>query len=485
MFQAIVERTKNFMTSVTKAERKKYGQFFTSEKTAQYMAQMFHFDLSHPEITLLDTGAGTGILSASIVWNLIKLGYKGKISLVCYENDNQVIPVLIENLEYMRQYANLNYRVITENYITSQHFSGNLNLFELKECKYDYIIGNPPYMKISKDAPEALHMQHICHGTPNLYFLFWAMAINNLKENGELVYIVPRSWTSGAYFERFRKFLFKHSTIQMVHLFVSRDKVFSEDPILQETMIIKIKKTNQRPDSIVITSCSTKDFKNLSHFQVPYNTVVAHNNYVFLPTNKEEADVLTRINGFPNTLKSLQVPMHTGLVVDFREREALKDKAEPDTYPLFYSSHISKDGQVVWPTGKSGEYIHTNRTGLLQSNSNYIFIKRFTSKEEPRRLQCGIYLSSHYPKYKYISTQNNINFIECRSLDMLYGVFALLNSTLYDQYYRILNGSTQVNSSEVNAMPIPSAKTISKIGEELLGQPLSTELCDKILEKWI
>ncbi len=487
MLQAILQRTKDFIAKAPKEDRKRYGQFFTSDRTAEYMAQMFHFDLSKPEIKLLDAGAGTGILSAAAVWSLTQRGYEGKIHLVCYETDTHVVPILIDNLEYMHQHANLTYRVLTENYITTQPFADNVNLFDLREYRYDYIIGNPPYLKIPKDAPEALHMPQVCYGAPNLYFLFWAMAINNLNEDGELVYIVPRSWTSGAYFERFREYLFKHATIQAVHLFVSRDKVFSEESVLQETMIIKIKKTAKQPETIDISSSSTADFIDLTHFQVPYSTVVAHNHYVFLPTNNEEAGVLARVNALSDTLKTLQVPMHTGLVVDFREREVLKDEEEPEieTYPLFYSSHISKDGQIVWPVGKSGEYIHTDRAGLLQSNSNYIFVKRFTSKEEPRRLQCGVYLSSRYPKYKYISTQNKINFIECKSLDMLYGVYALLNSTLYDQYYRILNGSTQVNSTEINAMPIPPASTISKIGAELSGKPLTTAYCDQIVEKWI
>ena len=486
MLQAVIKRTKNFVSSVSKTERKRYGQFFTSEKTAQYMAQMFKFDLSKPEISLLDTGAGTGILSAAVVWRLSQLGYQGKITLGCYENDPQVIPVLIENLNYLQKHANLTYKVYTENYITSQPFGDVLSLFdEPTKYKYNYIIGNPPYLKVPKDAPEALHMNQVCYGAPNLYFLFWAMSIDNLEKDGELVYIVPRSWTSGAYFEHFRQYLFKNAALQAVHLFVSRNKVFSDESVLQETMIVKIKKTDQKPKTIDISSCSTAVFNDLTCFQVPYSTVVAHNQYVFLPTNKEEAAILARINGFPDTLKSLQIPMHTGLVVDFREREALKDDDEPETYPLFYSSHISKDGQIVWPVGKAGEYIQTDRSGLLQANSNYVFVKRFTSKEEPRRLQCGIYLSKHYPKYKYISTQNKINFIECPSLDLLYGVYALLNSTIYDQYYRILNGSTQVNSTEVNAMPIPSASTISKIGAELTGQPLTTAYCDKIVEKWI
>lgn len=71
--------------------------------------------------------------------------------------------------------------------------------------KYDMVIGNPPYMKIAKDAPEARAMPDVCYGAPNLYFLFAEMGMFNLIPNGELVYIIPRSWTSGAYFKNFVK----------------------------------------------------------------------------------------------------------------------------------------------------------------------------------------------------------------------------------------------------------------------------------------
>ena len=41
----------------------------------------------------------------------------------------------------------------------------------LNPVKYDFVIGNPPYMKIPKDAPEAVAMPSICYGTPNMYFI--------------------------------------------------------------------------------------------------------------------------------------------------------------------------------------------------------------------------------------------------------------------------------------------------------------------------
>lgn len=56
--------------------------------------------------------------------------------------------------------------------------------------KYDFVIGNPPYMKIPKDAPEATAMPEVCYGAPNLYFIFASMGLFNLCEDGEMVYII-------------------------------------------------------------------------------------------------------------------------------------------------------------------------------------------------------------------------------------------------------------------------------------------------------
>ena len=483
MIKLIIENTERFIDTVPKAKRKKYGQFFTNVTTARYMASLFNFDTTKPQINLLDAGAGTGILSAAVVMELINKGYTGHIHITCYETDHLVLPLLQENLSLLEKNANVSFTIKQENYITSQSF-GTDTLFSEDKNIYDYVIGNPPYMKISKDADEAKSMSSVCHGAPNLYFLFWAMGIFNLKQGQELIYIVPRSWTSGAYFKKFREYLFDNCVITNIHLFESRDKVFNGDYVLQETIIVKVRKTTQRPANIRITTSATSDFSDVRSFTTSYDTVVAKNQFVYLATNEEDADVLQKINHFQKTLPEINLRMHTGIIVDFRTKEVLRNELEDDSYPLLYSQHI-KDGRVVWPQGKEGEVIKTEKEGYLQKNSDFLLVKRFTSKEEDRRLQCGIYLKQRYAQFKYISTQNKVNFIKCDSPCITYGLYVLLNSTLYDCYYRILNGSTQVNSSEINQMPIPERAIIEEMGRELMHKQLSIDNCNKILSKWI
>lgn len=474
MLRKVIESTKAFVETMPKKLRKEYGQFFTTETTAKFMAGLFEIDLTAPSIRILDAGAGTGILSAALIESILEKGYNGRIQLVCYENDENVFPILQSNLEYIREGNDIEYEIRRENYLISQ---------KEEEC-YDYIIGNPPYKKIVKEAPEAVAMPHVCYGAPNLYFLFFAKSVERLQKDQELVYIIPRSWTSGAYFSKFREFLFSNCHITHLHLFASRDKVFDGESVLQETMIVKVKKNTCKPSTVCITSSSTSDFSDVCEFHAPYNVVVSNNNYVFLVTDKNEATTLNCLSHFDRTLSTIKHPMRTGLIVDFRTREVLRNEPTNDTYPLLYSQHI-KNGRIVFPVGKEDEYICTDRSGYLQENTNYLLVKRFTAKEEKRRLQCGIYLKSDHPEYSHISTQNKVNFIKCDTPELAYGLYVLMNSTIYDKYYRILNGSTQVNSTEINNMPIPDIAIITEMGKLLMGKDLSEQNCNKIIEKWI
>ena len=484
MLDYVISKTQEYLDGMPKTKRKKIGQFFTSRETARFMAGLFSVPKKE-HLDILDPGTGSAILTAALMERLQQESSVKSVSLICYETEPAILDLLKDNLEYIKSIVrfDLDYTIITDNYITSQ---------QLPLAFADLVIGNPPYLKVNRLAEEAQAMSHVVYGAPNLYFLFASRSIENLRDKGELVYIIPRSWTSGAYFKAFRNFLFKKTTIEHIHLFISRDKVFEQEAVLQETMIIKLKKEIGTANEIVISSTETNnDFNNIQEITVPKKLVIGNddNQYVYLVTNKEEVNVLERLSVFHNTLPSLDMKMKTGLTVDFREREHLMDEPANDNVPMFFAQHL-KDGRITFPIGKHGEYIDTRKSGLLQDNINYLFVKRFTSKEESRRLQSSIYLQDDFPTYKQISTQNKLNFItrnkKSLTKQMVYGLYCLFNSTLYDKYYRILNGSTQVNSTEVNTMPMPTLDGIVYLGQRLMvSNDLTEKNCDGILGEYL
>ena len=207
----IIGSTYEYIEKMPKEQRKQYGQFFTSKETARFMAELFNIPENTNELSILDPGAGSGVLSAALIERLQNCPNIKSVYLTCYETDDNIVELLESNLEYIKNNTSLKmtFDIVRKNFITSQedNYNGTF-LADPAPTKYDMVIGNPPYKKIPKDAAEALSMPDICYGAPNLYFLFSQMSLFDLKENGEMVYIIPRSWTSGAYFKAFRqKFL--------------------------------------------------------------------------------------------------------------------------------------------------------------------------------------------------------------------------------------------------------------------------------------
>ena len=196
MLDCVVERTNKYIDSMPKKERKKYGQFFTSKDTARYMAGLYNISTNQAQVSILDAGAGSGILSCALVEKLEQIDSIQKIELTCYENDKNIVNLLKENLQTCQEKSkkDIQIQIITDNYITSQYLDFNHMIGgRVEPKKYDFVIGNPPYMKIPKDAPEATAMPGVCYGAPNLYFIFAAMGLFNLDNEGDFKHQTGRN----------------------------------------------------------------------------------------------------------------------------------------------------------------------------------------------------------------------------------------------------------------------------------------------------
>lgn len=488
----IYDNTLSYLDAVPKAERKKIGQFFTPIPIAEYMVELSK--TQNDTVFVLDPGAGSGILSAAIIDALISKKVN-TIYLDTYENNANVLPLLKSNLDFMQSMAQkqgvkLQFRVFEGNFITMNQFSWTG--LTPKE-KYDIVIANPPYKKIGKNDKESNIMRDIVYGQPNLYFLFMAMGVRLLKENGECIYIVPRSFSSGLYFTAFRKHFLDAAQITNLHLFTSRDSVGgSKDSVLQETVILRAVKGCKDSDVITITESSDERCYITNQHSVEYDTCVKNdeNAFLFFPICEKDVQVLDFVNQWPSSLTKLGYRMKTGLVVDFREVEWMRTNNESEVIPLLWSYNFS-EGRVRFPietTGKPQYLSNVKETDRLKmKKGNYLLLKRFTSKEERKRLQCALLFEDDFPTYDAVSTENHLNFITrisgIMSKEEIYGLFVVLNSDYMDRYFRIVNGSTQVNANEINAIPFPKYEDIVQMGRTAMLSDSLTELdCDSILE---
>lgn len=484
--------TNRYLDEAPKELRKEIGQFFTPSVVARYMAS--HIASVSKTVKILDPGAGGGILTAAAVDRLASDGAISSIHADLYETDDNILTILRSNMEHIKDDLRsrsicFTFEIFHEDFLL--HNAGSWSGLE-EPPKYDVIISNPPFFKMRKNDKAALLMSEVVYGQPNIYSLFMSMAAMMLRKGGSYVFITPRSYASGLYFKRMRQWLFSALQLKSVHVFNSRDQIFS-DSILQE-LVITSATTRGGSDSGCLTievSESISDLDSAVKMDAPYDRCVSvgEHSYLYLPTSRAELDILDIVGSWNLTLDEVGFQMKTGPVIDFRSAGQLQDTPEGGVLIIWPYNFI--DNEIRYPIAneKKPQYLTDcpESLGKQIRNGNYIFIKRFTAKEEKRRLQCALFRKSGCES-RFISAENHVNYVVKKDGEMaddeLYGLFVLFNSHIVDQYYRILDGSTQVNSSEINAMPSPPLETIKKIGKYVAENHInysSSSICDELI----
>ncbi|MCD4653886.1 Eco57I restriction-modification methylase domain-containing protein, partial [bacterium] len=485
-----------YSSASSSSSKKSKGQFFTPPKIACFMAEMFDLNrLTQDRITLLDPGAGTGTLTAAFCRELMKSPGKVHLSIDAFENDSDLIPILEEVLKSCRekmeaQGHQVEFRIFDDDFVLSNEgIFGDACLFRetngSKPC-YDYVISNPPYYKLGKNSPQAVAMKHLVYGQPNIYSFFMAISAKLLKPGGEMVFITPRSFCSGLYYKSFREWFLKNIRMERIHVFESRKDLFSKDGVLQENIIFRGRRLGSeicRSDdpegrlSVTVShSNGLNDLKKLT--PTPKDIVYQRNGAVFIriPASERDLDVIHAIDAWPNHLKGLGWEISTGPVITFRAVEhLLPDVVEkPNSVPLIWM-HNMKNMKVYWQERKNNKprAIRENEYTryLLLPSKNYVLLKRFTSKEQNRRLYASVLLKSEFP-FEWVGIENHVNYIHLPggelSVKEAFGLAALLNSKVVDDYFRSLNGNTQVNALDIRSLPMPGKKEVTQIGAAVL-----------------
>ena len=459
--------TQDYINGINQTDKKKIGQFITPTNIADFMSQRLINNISSnkKEINILDPGAGTGLLGITLANNLFTINENISIDLTCCEIDKDVNDVLKKNLQDFKINADkaglsFNYKIITSNYI----------LTSIPPRSFDLVIANPPYKKLRKDSFEASIMSHVVYGAPNLYGLFWAKSADELKDNGLSCFIMPRSWMSGLYFEKLRQFMLKFGSIVEIHTFKDRNNIFGNAKVLQELVIVVFaKKAIQKIH--YYTHENITELNTNRQITVPKQLViVGKKQRILILSNKQSLQTLKWANKLDSFFKDDDLKMKTGITVAFRNKKDISNIAKDGFVPLFYSANIV-DHNITQEI-KENRFVRKTNKALLQKNQEYIFVKRFSSKEEKRRLHTGYYDPQQFPTLNFISTDNKINFVQSDNKALLRGAFIVLSSTQFDNYYRLLSGNTQVNSSEINDMKFPNASTLCTIGSLYSPQQL-------------
>ncbi len=499
MLSLAVRNTKKLVRAKVKEENVRLGRYFTKKEQAAFMADMLALP-DRERVAVLDPGAGTGILSAAVIERLAKGGKTKEIVLDCYETAADFLPMLKDNLERIRKKCYHDYKVRVyytvkeENYILAQGkmTPDDPRVAMLDKTYYDIVIVNPPRELMKSDSAEYAICRRLCSGETDLCYLFAAAATAALAPEGEAVMLLPVVFSTGAYLGKIRNYMLERASLYRVHLFLNHAQSERLADDARKNMILLLKNADAAPTTIRVTTSYGEEVAIADDREREYADVVrGEEKSLLLLKGESDETVMQTVASFPCTLSSLGLRMKTGLTLESRHPGLVCSEPIDGAVPLIHPNCIQL-GQVSFPhPAVKNQYLLPEVPSLLQKNKNMLFVKRVPAKSDKKALFCGVYLASNLPKARSISTHNKLNYIDYaddREMDfnMVYGLYVVLNSSLYGKYYRIISKSKQINATEFADMPLPSANALRAMGAKLIMSRIFSEKnCDALLSAQI
>ncbi|WP_437527277.1 Eco57I restriction-modification methylase domain-containing protein [Sorangium sp. So ce726] len=474
--------------------RSELGQFLTPPPVASFMASLF--ERSCEEIRVLDAGAGVGSLLAAFTASACARRMRpSAIRATGFEIDPRLAAYLRRTARACRDEcagAGIDFaaRIIEADFIRSavERLDGGQPRPGMPRS-FTHAILNPPYKKLNSDTEARAALRRVGLETSNLYTAFLGLAILLLEPGGELVAITPRSFCNGPYFRPFRELFFREMSLRRVHVFESRKAAFAEDEVLQENVILHAVRGG-RCGSVTISSSRGPEGELLSVRSVPFEHVVRPGDpelFVHVVPDDAGEKVAAAFARMPSRLADLNVGVSTGKVVDFRAREFLRQEPDRDTGPLIYPTHLAS-GVVRWPKrGKKPNALvdAPGTANLWMPSGNYVLVKRFSSKEERRRVVAALFTPASAPGDR-IGFENHLNVLHRNGKGlpavMARGLAAFLNSTLVDTHVRQFNGHTQVNATDLRNLRVPTVEQIEQLGRRAPDPGLSQDELDHLVD---
>lgn len=393
------ELTIDYINSANLDYRKSKGQYFTPKSIREELLRKL--PLNQKKIKILDPACGTGefLLSASKFFN--------KAELYGWDIDKK----LIEISSKISPKAKLE---LTDS-LTSN----------IKE-KFDIVIGNPPYFEFQPNEDIKNRYKEVLNGRTNIFNLFIKLGLDLVKENGYVAYVVPPSMNNGAYFNKLREYIIKHSNIESLSILKS-PKLFHGAQ--QTVMLLVLKKTKNKQNHIFKKNGITIFTERPNHL----------------------------LNAFKGkkTLKELNYSVKTGRLVWNQNKSLLTNDPKAGIL-LIWAKNITSTGLNLHLKDKF-QYVKSNNHDIGPA----IVVNRIVGSVGNGQLKAAIiksgvkFLAENHVNVVYPPTkwnQLNLDKLDPSESLSLEEIAKQLNSKEKMEVIQYLTGNTQISKNELEKL---------------------------------
>lgn len=341
-----------------------------------------------------------------------------------------------------------------------------------RRASVDVLLCNPPYRKMPADevARYKDNYGEVIEGQPNLYALFFRLALDLVKPGGIAALLTGTSYFSGEYFGKLRTYALSNAQITQIDVIGARNGVFVGVELdTAITILRKPKGKKRRRAKTVVYSLSSKSkFERIGRYSMP-------NSGAAWPVPKSPADarVTAVANGSAYRLADYGYSPRIGTFVwnrdprrrFFSERAAKRRAKIKAAFPLIWSSDISQGGRVR--LGRDRDRHRFVDMGDLGHPSVVrkpaVVLQRVTSSDQPRRLVGAPVSRGLLERYGGVVGENHVVFLE-----QINGEAALsprqfaqvLRSKPIDSLFRSISGAANVSAFELKQLPMPEPQVL-------------------------
>jgi len=310
----------------------------------------------------------------------------------------------------------------------------------------------------------------VVEGQPNLYALFFQLALDLVKPDGIAALLTGTSYLSGEYFGKLRTYTLRTSQVRQIDVIGERNGIFVGVEL--DTAIAVLRKASgkkRRRAKTVVYSLSIKNrFERIGRYPMP-NSGAAWP----VPKSPADAKVAAVADGSAYRLADYGYSPRIGTFVwnrdqrrrFFSERAAKRRAKVKAAFPLIWSSDISQGGRVR--IGRMPERHRFVSMGDVAHPSVVrkpaVVLQRVTSSDQRRRLVGAPVSRELLKRYGGVVGENHVVFLQQVNGKAVLSPrqFAqVLRSKPIDSLFRSISGAANVSAFELQQLPMPEPEVL-------------------------